>query len=156
MKALIIVYRFTGLLLTLILVSSTAMSQTDDYFNLEDHKWQHRVLLMFSPNSSDSKYRMQMKRLDSQEAKKGMNERDLKLFRVIENKGISLRDLVIPEDQYESLRNRFNVSSNAYALILIGKDGSEKERYTSAVKASEIFERIDEMPMRKLEMKDDG
>lgn len=140
------------ILLFSILFTAPAMSQSDPFFDLNDYRWKNRILLIFSPTSSNSVYRNQMKALKGEKAAEGLRERSLLIFRVIEQRGPFLKDLKIPEDQYSDLRKRFNADSRNYAMILIGKDGSEKERYRSAVGLDGIFERIDEMPMRKLEI----
>jgi len=41
-----------------------------------------------------------------------------------------------------------------FAVILIGRDGGEKARWTEPVAATEIWERIDAMPMRRAEMEE--
>jgi hypothetical protein len=38
-----------------------------------------------------------------------------------------------------------------FAVILIGRDGGEKARWSEPVAATEIWERIDAMPMRRAE-----
>ncbi|MFN1835417.1 DUF4174 domain-containing protein [Balneola sp. MJW-20] len=143
---------FSLVLLFSFLSATPVMSQTDEYFDLNDYRWKNRVLLIFSPNASNADYRNQMKTLKSKTASDGLKERDLKVFRVIHQRGPMLRDLKIPEEKYESLRARYSVDPYTYTMVLIGKDGGEKERFGSAVQLSRIFERIDEMPMRKLEI----
>jgi hypothetical protein len=41
-----------------------------------------------------------------------------------------------------------------FAVVLIGRDGGEKARWTEPVAATEIWERIDAMPMRRSELRD--
>ena len=51
------------------------------------------------------------------------------------------------------LRRRFAVDADAYAAILVGKDGGEWMRQTAAIRNGELFAVIDAMPMRRQEMR---
>jgi len=53
------------------------------------------------------------------------------------------------------LRDRFSVPPVAFRVILVGKDGTEKQRSAEPVSIRSIFDRIDAMPMRQREM-DEG
>ena len=67
------------------------------------------------------------------------------------------RDLLVSSIIYspdkKSSFDRYNVSATAFTLILIGKDGTEKMRRSSPVFLDELYQLIDGMPMRKIEMK---
>ena len=54
-----------------------------------------------------------------------------------------------------ALRAHFGVEDDGFLAVLIGKDGTEKERYEAPVAADAVFEAIDAMPMRQREMRDD-
>ena len=51
-----------------------------------------------------------------------------------------------------ALRERYAVPEGAFAVVLIGKDGGEKERYDKPVQPDVLYEVIDAMPMRRREM----
>lgn len=50
------------------------------------------------------------------------------------------------------LRQRYKIQKGEFAVILIGKGGTEKLRRFHPVSNSALFETIDAMPMRQREM----
>jgi hypothetical protein len=70
-----------------------------------------------------------------------------------DSSGIAERDLVIIIVEKESEYKKYNVISNQFTLLLIGKDGGEKLRSSKPVEIKTIFQLIDSMPMRQAEMK---
>mgnify|MGYP006275992019 FL=1 len=55
------------------------------------------------------------------------------------------------------LRDRFDVATDAFAVILLGLDGTEKRRETAPLSVDDLFRTIDAMPMRRAEMqREDG
>lgn len=145
------------LILTLIMMTigtgtMSIKAQTMSDFDLGDHKWQDRVLRVFSPNTYNADYRKQVQIL--RKSKPGIQERDLKVFYALEQSSASAKGEIIPDGEVQDLRKNFEVSASDYTVILIGKDGTEKLRTHEAISAQKLFEEIDSMPMRKLEMKD--
>lgn len=68
--------------------------------------------------------------------------------------GLADRDiLLIPVMKESALWKEFNVSPNAFAVILIGKDGGEKYRSNQLLQSFTLYGLIDAMPMRKNEIK---
>ncbi|MEX0723342.1 MAG: DUF4174 domain-containing protein [Gracilimonas sp.] len=139
-----------ALFVSLLMMSSISIAQELDYFDLDDYKWQNRVLLVFSLNTYNAEYRAQIKTLKNNQS--GIDERDLKIFYVLKQSSASVKNAVIPDEPEEELRSDFNVSKADYTVILIGKDGTEKLRTDESLSAEKLFKKIDSMPMRKLEM----
>jgi hypothetical protein len=108
---------------------------------LEALRNRSRVLLVFTPSSTDEASATQKRLLEA--AKAGLSERDLRVF-------------YLPADEAggsaQALRNHFGVSENAFVAVLIGKDGGEKARYLKPVYPQALFGLIDRMPMRRREM----
>ncbi|MDZ7808210.1 MAG: DUF4174 domain-containing protein [Gracilimonas sp.] len=148
MKSLFLIF-IAGILLT---VNLSAQMEQD--FDLQDYRWNDRVLLIFSPNAIYTELTSTMEMVRKNQ--KGFNERDLKVFHVLENIGNSSGDNVLQKADAQNLRDRFDVGSSDFKIILIGKDGSEKMRSSEAITKNTLFEVIDAMPMRRLEMKEDG
>ena len=99
----------------------------------------HRRVLLFAPTAKNPHLLKQQTILQSNEA--GMKERDL-----------VFSSIIYSPDKKSSF-NRYNVSATAFTFILIGKDGTEKLRRSSPVFLDELYQLIDGMPMRKIEMK---
>ncbi|HBX66128.1 MAG: hypothetical protein CL670_04945 [Balneola sp.] len=139
------------LILTLIAGMTNSHAQSLDNFDLGDYKWNSRVLVVFSPNTFNADYRDQTKAL--KDSKSGIEDRDLEVFYVLDQSSALAKGKIIPDDEAANLRNQFDVPSQNFTTILIGKDGTEKLRTSDAVSTKKLFETIDAMPMRKLEMK---
>ena len=99
----------------------------------------HRRVLLFAPTANNPHLLKQQTILQSDAA--GMKERDLVVSSIIYS------------PDHKSSFNRYNVSATAFTFILIGKDGTEKLRRSSPVFLDELYQLIDGMPMRKIEMK---
>lgn len=142
----------------LIILFSTGITnlhaQDFENFDLNDYKWKNRVLIVFSPNTFNADYRSQSNAL--QKAESGINERDLEVFYALNQSSASAKGQILPETPTQNLRAEFNVSPSDFTTILIGKDGTEKLRSDEVISIEKLFEEIDSMPMRRLEMKNDG
>ena len=120
----------------------------------------HRVLLVFAPSERDPRYVQQMQMLEHHGAE--MQERDLVLIPVVTEAGPqitpeTLRVIRGPglSDQEQVLaRRRFHLAPEAFAVVLLGKDGGEKLRVTAPLSMERLNRTIDAMPMRKDEMKE--
>ena len=123
------------LFLQIILFSSFCYTM----INIPISQANHRRVLLFAPTAKNPHLLKQQTILQSNEA--GMKERDL------------LVSSIIYSPDKKSSFDRYNVSATAFTLILIGKDGTEKMRRSSPVFLDELYQLIDGMPMRKIEMK---
>jgi hypothetical protein len=96
----------------------------------------YRQLLIFEGAKHSALARQQIKLLkDAQEA---VDDRDLKPIIV---KGGN------------ALYKKYQVKQDEFAVILVGKDGTEKYRAKKVVPLDELFALIDAMPMRREEVK---
>ncbi|WP_190510597.1 DUF4174 domain-containing protein [Leptolyngbya sp. FACHB-321] len=53
----------------------------------------------------------------------------------------------------DRLRQQFGIPPEEFAVILVGKDGTEKQRSQTPVDLELLFRTIDAMPMRQQEMR---
>ncbi len=86
------------------------------------------------------------------EAKAGFEDRDMMLIEVYEV-GISRRE-GRPMSQASAVEwhERFRASTWPVEVVLVGKDGGVKRRSAGSAVMSELFEQIDQMPVRKREV----
>jgi hypothetical protein len=158
---LLLVFLFFGGAAALLAMPAAAQddaSDAADGFRLSDVKWQRRVLVLFAPSADDAAYRQQL-RLFRTAPDSAFAERDLMLLdvpaegsprrRTWETKDAA-RDL--SDEASGRLRKRFDVPAGSFALVLVGKDGTEKRRDEAPVPPEAIFAEIDAMPMRQREM----
>ncbi len=52
------------------------------------------------------------------------------------------------------LRDASGIEAGRFAVVLVGKDGGEKARWSGPVSEREVFARVDAMPMRRREMRE--
>lgn len=105
--------------------------------DLDAYRWKNRLLVVFAPNSDD----LRLARQDALLRREGpaMRERDL------------LKIVVLTDDAL--LRRRYRVAPRAFTALLIGKDGTLKERWNAPVTPRQVYALIDAMPMRRDEMR---
>ncbi|MBW4662239.1 MAG: DUF4174 domain-containing protein [Drouetiella hepatica Uher 2000/2452] len=133
-------------------INSVATStQPDVTFNLSDEQWQHRILLIFAPSEQSPLYQKQQQAWQSRS--EGMQERDLKLVEVLATGASQVNGQPMSAASADRLRDQFGVAPQDFAVILVGKDGTEKQRFSQPVDLSDIFSTIDAMPMRQQEMR---
>lgn len=73
-----------------------------------------------------------------------------------EEPGLADRDVEVSYHPDTRTRGRYGVAEDEFAVVLIGRDGGEKLRASAPVSPAELFGKIDEMPMRRREMRERG
>ena len=135
-------------------VSSSSVVQTSGEatvdLNLGDYLWQNRLLLVFAPGENTLAYQQQMQNFET--AQVGFTERDLLLIELIADGNNRLDGVSIDPSDAESVRSRYGIPAETFAVMLIGKDGTLKRHDSEPVLAEIIFDEIDAMPMRQREM----
>lgn len=106
---------------------------------LEKYKWKNRVVLLFAPDYEDQKLKKQLAAIKL--AEQGYKERSIRIVTCATDSAV-----------VQALRNRFEINSNQFLFLLIGKDGSEKMRSEEMVTPLVFFSFIDKMPMRRWEI----
>lgn len=140
----------TPLLLTAVAVGAHADTPGADLTRYRD---KNRLLLLFAPSATDSRYLQQAQRFAGKEQEEGLKERDLLRFNVFE-RGTSRRggiDLSVREA--DALRQRFDIHKGQFKVVLVGKDGNTAYSASAPISASQLFGLIDAMPMRRDEMR---
>ncbi|WP_432810998.1 DUF4174 domain-containing protein [Pantanalinema sp. GBBB05] len=120
-------------------------------FKLSDYQWQHRILLVFAPSTDSSQYRQQMQEWQANVV--GTNDRDLKLVQILATGESQVDGRSLSSVSAESLRQQFKITPEEFAVILVGKDGTEKQRSQTSIDLAMLFRTIDAMPMRQQEMR---
>lgn len=138
----------SGLLFLLMMYFSAC--PTDDM--LTKHRWNDRVILVFSPSEQNALSQDQV-RLFSHHSE-GMTDRDLVLYEIFTDSGKYENKSSLSKIEVNSLRKRFSISPEEVTVILIGKDGGEKARKRNEIfPIQELFALIDGMPMRRQEIR---
>jgi hypothetical protein len=120
-------------------------------FKLSDYQWQHRILLVFAPSTDSSQYQQQMQAWQTDVV--GTNDRDLKLVQILETGESQVDGRSLSSASADRLRQQFRVPPEEFSVILVGKDGTEKQRSQTPIDLAALFRTIDAMPMRQQEMR---
>ncbi|RDV15552.1 DUF4174 domain-containing protein [Pontibacter diazotrophicus] len=119
---------------------------------LEQYKWKKRPLLIFAPSAENPAYVRQKELIQADKA--ALNDRDMVVIELIGQDKVYVNGTRQKGQHGQDLRSRFQVPQEAFSVILIGKDGTEKQRNNGTVALENIFGLIDQMPMRRQEMRE--
>ena len=122
-------------------------------FRLEDYQWENRLVLLFAPSTKSPAYEQQMRLFEVADQAE-LADRDLLVVHLLSQGQSRADNQPVRAQDAQTLRTRFDVASDAFAALLIGKDGTEKRRGVAPVQPHALFEQIDAMPMRRREMND--
>lgn len=116
----------------------------------ESFLWQNRLLLIFSPRLEDSRLQRQNDIL--REAGEGLADRHMRIIRLVPGKPVSVDGIAMPTTISDDVFRDFDIEADQFALVLVGKDGNMKMKRATPQNTRPIFDLIDTMPMRQLEM----
>jgi len=139
------------LLACLMTVKINAQASEEKPAGLEDLRWEYRVILIFArePYMSNA-----LNNLD--EFKAEIEERDIAWFVLDDNTLHTNYDGKLKDQLRDELMDRyFTPVPVETAVRLIGKDGTVKSR-SSDLNLEATFGLIDQMPMRRAEMRSGG
>ena len=117
--------------------------------SLEKYRWKKRPLLLFSPSGTSPAYIRQKEALQANA--EGLTERDMVVIELVGQDKVYVDGALQRRRQSVALRKKFQVPAGAFAMILVGKDGTEKSRDAQPVSMEELFSLVDQMPMRRRE-----
>jgi len=129
--------------LALTLVGVLVMGAAPD--PLKPLQWKVRVLVVSAPARSDSSLRAQDAILSADGD--GQADRDMKIIRLVGSEGPVGVDA-------PALRERLSLPPDRFEVVLVGKDGTIVLRRRQPVALSDLFDRIDAMPMRRDEIRE--
>jgi len=119
--------------------------------DLSQYRWEKRIVLIFTPNSTNTMYQNQLRTFLNHRS--GFEERDLITFQLFGKGKGKLSEQTLSSENVQELYRQFGIGKNEFTVILIGKDGSEKLRTTDLLPVRKLFSVIDAMPMRQRELK---
>ena len=121
----------------------------DTLENLSDLKWKYRILII-----SDAQNEIYLKEKMNNISKYGQEiiDRDLIIF-YENNENIYYNSTLVSKSLRESIMSLTSQYQIDRKMILIGKDGGVKRVFPSSDQIHEVFDLIDTMPMRKIEMR---
>jgi len=125
---------------------------------MESLRWRRRVLILFAPDESDPELQGQKRGLLAES--EGLRARRLTVVTVFLGEAEAGADArgardgaAITSVDARSLVERFSPQPDRLTVVLIGKDGGEKDRTAGVMSVDRLFSTIDAMPMRRAEMR---
>ena len=119
--------------------------------DLSQFQWKNRLLFLFAPNPNHPLFKPLHKSLEAQ--KPLAADRDLVIFTILESGPSSMNTKYLDPQAAQKLRDKFDVQTGRFAVILLGKDGGIKLNRRVSTQLTDIFALIDAMPMRLEEMR---
>jgi len=144
------VKRFAAIFLFLITLNVWTPRETLS-MDLSQFQWENRLLFLFAEDSNDPLFRDLQSQIRAQKAE--VDDRDLIVFEVPAKGPARMGTKPLNRQQADSIRNHFDITSNNFSLILVGKDGGIKLKREDRVDLNAVFGLIDSMPMRQNEMR---
>ena len=136
-----------------IAVDSVQAYRDSESFSLGDYQWENRLLVVSSSAPDEPKFARQLQQVAATGREFG--ERDLVLISLATD-GMSLAGKrKLDPTQVEEIRAALGIDAGAFAVLLVGKDGTVKLSKNSIVPMDDIYELIDKMPMRQREIQRD-
>ena len=111
--------------------------------------WENRLILVFSPSLEDTRLISQINILKQKPC--GIRNRDIFILNIINGQGVTALNGLSLSFNEKKLRIKYHLQYHEFMVILVGKDGWEKNRWKDPVSADSIFNEIDAMPMRQNE-----
>ena len=114
---------------------------------LELSEWQGslRPLVVFAPAAADPRFKEQGRRLEGHGAE--LKDRSVSVVDVFEDGDSRASVGRLDEVSVKALRQRFGIGDGEFAVVLVGKDGDEKQRYHEPVSAAALCDLVDAMPV---------
>lgn len=123
---------------------------------LDGLQWKKRVLVLFDQSRSSATLDRQVDLL--RERRPDVSDRDLI---VLVNAGdrdtaVAMGYVDLPDGTARILHRTYQPADRGITMILLGKDGLEKMRWSHVTDPQVVFDLIDSMPMRQREMVDES
>lgn len=134
----------------LVAVAISAFNLPATAYDLAQHEWRHRLIVIAAPSADDPLAREQRRMTERRRA--ALDDRDLRVFELYGDVGYVDGRPLSTQDRAR-LRGHFRIDEGTRELLLVGKDGGVKRRAALDTDLRELFVQIDEMPMRRSEMR---
>lgn len=131
------------------LVTAGVLGSAPAAADLGDYLWERRPLLLFAPTNQDPRLTETLSRIEATRCE--FDDRQMVLGVMVAAGPSTLDGQAITADEAQRLAERYAVDPDAFAAVLIGKDGGEKYRVDQVPELGLVYTVIDGMPMRSRE-----
>ncbi|MEL6275978.1 MAG: DUF4174 domain-containing protein [Bacteroidota bacterium] len=120
--------------------------------NIDQYRWENRLILVFTPNVQHPTYLQQVAELAPQS--EALADRKLLLFTFTPQGQLLNEDCLGPRENSLAIYDKYGISTTDYTVLLIGLDGGVKRKVRNeVVNPQSFFKLIDTMPMRRAELR---
>ena len=119
-------------------------------FELTEYRWNRRVLVLSAASLDDPALIRQQQELALTQLP--FESRDMVLVTLVDGPAASVDGRALSSAEVSAARAKLGLQDNAFAIRLIGKDGSVKLSRDTATSMADIYALIDTMPMRQAEV----
>lgn len=126
-------------------------AQTENYKGIfSEFHWNNRLLIVFTPSLSHLHFLEQKKIIEQN--KDGFKDREIVVIEITD-KGVFTvnRSTKFPFNS-SAIRSQFGIDEKHFFNLLIGKDGTIKYENPFPSDPCHLFDLIDSMPMRRIEI----
>ncbi|WP_299610445.1 DUF4174 domain-containing protein [uncultured Aquimarina sp.] len=118
--------------------------------DLTEHRWQDRLIIISANSYQHPKLLEQVK--EFQNKTEELADRKLIIYQITPSSYIKGIEKNQPTKD-NTLYKKYDTTNKNFKVILIGLDGGRKLQSSKVVSATQIFDQIDQMPMRRQEIK---
>jgi hypothetical protein len=136
---------FFALFFVLLSITACSNESFDDF--MEQFLWKNRLIVVLAPERASNKLAAQLKELA--EDPSGLKERDVRVFEVVYEDFVKLDGKLLPWIAAKHFHKYFKADKKKFSVVLVGMDGEVKERLDKPISSKKLFEKIDEMPLRR-------
>ena len=121
--------------------------------DLLEHRWKDRLVLLLSNDLADPELRKQQEVFKG--VKQELSDRKIIVYTVTPQfVYTSLKEM--KKNRNNAVYTKYKKGTASFEVVLLGLDGGVKLRKNRVVKSEELFGLIDQMPMRRAEMRNGG
>ena len=128
----------------LLLQFSTIIGQ-----KITEYQWKNRLVILLTDSEDNETYKLQIN--DFQTVISGLEERKILVITLTPNYQITGIENEIKQNASLSYKD-LKKETEGFEILLIGLDGYSKLRQSKLLTLQELFDLIDSMPMRRLEI----
>jgi hypothetical protein len=122
--------------------------------DISEHRWENRLILILTDAPDQTIYEQQIAVFGKK--KEGMTERKLLVYHLLPDQYRTGLSLDGEWSKGNDLYQDYKKTEAPFEVLLIGLDGGVKLRQTELLTAEKLFGQIDQMPMRRAEMRNRG
>ena len=128
-----------------------AYAETEELFTLGRFLWDKRVLLVSAQDAEDSNLKRLTNEIDRTIDE--FEDRDMVLVTLLDAGHAAAGERKLDRAEVDTVRKDVGIADDSFSVLLLGKDGGIKLRSDTPTALNDIYALIDEMPMRRQEMR---